>query len=136
MRMFAPGTLSANMTSFRDLILIKYYVCSYLFQKTLEMTQSFKKNYELCRLVSDLDCYNCIWDKMQFMVKILVFGFNFSVVQKIFQIVLIWSPRFSQLKSGSNMPFTTWCKPRGMVGGSMRLTYSEREELNLLVIFY
>lgn len=74
MRTFAPGTLSANITSFRDLILIKYYVCSYLFQKTLRMTQSFKKNYELCRFVSDLDCYICIWGKMQFMVKILVFG--------------------------------------------------------------
>lgn len=70
---------------------------------------------------------------------LLVFGFNFSLVQKIFQVDLTWSSRFFQLKYYSNILCTSWCiaESKGIVEKSISLThYFECEELNLLVIFY
>lgn len=40
MRKFAAGTLNANIACIQRLDL-KYYICSYLFQKAFQMTQFF-----------------------------------------------------------------------------------------------
>lgn len=71
MRKFAAGTLNVNIIFIQRLDLNEI-VCTHLFQKTFQMTPFFLKNYELYGFVSDLDCFICVWDKKQLMVRIFI----------------------------------------------------------------
>lgn len=107
--------------AFRDLIWNTTYVLIYFKRLFKWLSFFFFLNHELWGFVSDLDFIVYGIRCSSWLKYLVVFGFNFSLVQKIFRVDLTWSSRFFQLKYYSNTLCSSWCiaESKGIVEKSI-----------------